>query len=135
MAGKKGFGALFEYDSGGAVYVPLVNVTKMRPFSKKADVIDVSSLGSASETREKLAGMLDEGQVQFDCNYDPTAASHIWMKANVGGANMNFRLTMPSGVKAVITGFIQQVSPEIPFDNKMTCSTVVEISGPVPVFA
>jgi hypothetical protein len=44
-----------------------------------------------------------------------------------------FKTTFPGATPTTATysGFITSVSPQIPFDNKMTCSVVIEITGPV----
>lgn len=134
MAGKKGFGAKLEYlaSTGPDVWVLLANITKMRPFDAKADVIDVTAHDSAGEVREKLAGLKDHGAVQMDLNYDDKAASHAWLMTNLGVAK-SFRSTFPGSTPTVGTfsGFVKSVSPEIPHDNKMTCSVAIEINGVV----
>lgn len=141
MGGRKGFAAVLEYDSTGAgAWVVIANLTKIRPFALKADVIDVTSMESAAETREKLPGLIDSGDCAFDVNWDPAvAASHVWFKANIGVVTP-FRITLPAvspaaAKKATFTGFVQSVPPEIPHDNKMTCSPVIAISGAISVFA
>lgn len=130
MPGKRGFGAKLEYDSGGAVFVLVANITKIRPFSQKADVTDVSSMDSPSDYKEKLPAMLDAGQCVVDLNYDDKAASHIWLQTNLGLVK-TFRVTGPGTLPKTITfsGFIIGVGPEMPHDNKMTCSVTVEITS------
>jgi predicted secreted protein len=136
MPGKKGFGAKLEYrtSTGPDVFVEIANVTKIRPFGLKADVIDLTSMTSASEFREKTAGLKDAGQAAFDMNYDDKAVSHIWLQTNIGVDGV-FKLTGPGTAPKVMTfnGFVQSVGPEIPHDNKMTTSAVIEISG-LPVW-
>lgn len=140
MAGRKGFGAVLEYDSTGAgAWVVLANITKIRPFGIKVDVIDVTSMSSAAETREKLPGLIDSGECQFDLNWDASDASHVWLKANVGVVTP-FRVTLPAlapaaAKKATFSGFVSSLPPEIPFDNKLTCSPVITITGAVSAFA
>jgi hypothetical protein len=54
MAGKKGFGAKFSYDSGGGTYVDIANITKIQPYGLKAEQIDTTSHDSPSNYREKF---------------------------------------------------------------------------------
>lgn len=134
MGAKKGFGGVLEYDSTGAgAWVAIANVTKVRPFDAKVDVIDGTSHDSPSETREKLAGLKDMGALVADLNYDDQAASHQWLKTNLG-VETPFRFTFPdTGDVATFDGFVKQVSPEVPHDNKMTCSVAIEINGVVTI--
>lgn len=135
MAGKKGFAGVFSYSSdSGSTYVPVANVTKIRPFAAKADSIDISAMDSASGYREKIAGMLDAGQASVDLNYDDKGTTHKFLLTNLG-VQLMFKVTFPgsSPTTAVWTGFINGVGPEIPFDNKMTATISVEISGPVTI--
>lgn len=140
MAGKKGFGAIMAYESAvPGTYTPIVNVTKITPYEVKADVIDVSAHDSPADAngngwREKLAGLLDAGAAMFDCNYDDKAATHAYLKANVG-VSKNFRITFPgtSPTTATFAGFIKQVGPEIPHDNKLTAQVAIEISGQITI--
>lgn len=130
MAGKKGFGAKLEYDSGSAVFVVIANITKIKPHGLKVDVIDVTTMTSASETREKLSGLKDSGQAVLEVNWDDKDTSHLWLTANIGVATA-FKITGPGASPKVLTfsGFVQAVGPDIPMNDKMTCAVTFEITG------
>ncbi len=135
MSGKKGFGAKISYESATpGTYVDFANVTKIRPFNMKTDVIDVTAMDSANEFREKLSGLKDPGQAVFDLNYDPAATSHLWMQTNIGEVK-NFKVTFPGSSPKVasFSGFVNACPPEVPYDNKMTCSVTIEINGPITI--
>ncbi len=136
MSGKKGFGAKIQYETtaGSSTWTDFANVTKIRPFNMKTDVIDVTAMDSANEFREKLSGLKDPGQAVFDLNYDPAATSHLWMQTNIGVV-WNFKVTFPgtSPKTATFSGFINACPPEVPFDNKMTCSVTIEINGVITI--
>lgn len=131
MSGTIGFGALFKHDLGGGSYVTIANVTKIRPYSLKADSIDISDHESPSRYREKTAGMLDAGSCSIDLNYGQDETTHQLLETTLG-TSKSYRIVFPgTGRTATFAGFIESVTPEIPFDNKMTCSISVQISGVV----
>ena len=139
MAGKKGFGAKLGY-MVLTVNTPIANITKISPFALKADATDTTSHDTAVDAngnawREKIPTLLDAGQAKFDLNYDPAAASHVALEGMVGVVQ-TFKVTMPPSTPAVVwtfSGFVSEVSPELPSDNKMTCSAVITISGALAV--
>ena len=131
MSGSIGFGALFKHDSGAGTYVTVANVTKIRPYGLKADSIDISDHESPNRYREKTAGMLESGSVSIDLNYDQDEATHQLMETTLG-TSKNYRIVFPGTARtATFAGFIESVTPELPFDNKMTCSVNIVISGKV----
>lgn len=135
MAGKKGFGAKLEYESGaGPVYTAIANITKIRPFAQKADSIDVTAHDSADSYREKISGLLDSGQATFDLNYDDTNTGHAWLSSNLGTVK-SFKVTFSGSTPktATFSGFVSGVTPELPHDNKQTCSCTIEITGKVTI--
>lgn len=135
MAGKKGFGAKLEYESGaGPTYTPLANITKIRPFAQKADTIDVTAHDSADEFREKLAGLKDSGQLSADLNFDESNTGHAWLSSNLGTVK-SFKVTFSGGTPKVATfsAFVNGLTPELPHDNKQTATVTLEITGKVTI--
>lgn len=139
MAGKKGFGSKMSYSIDGTLgtgttFVDLAQVTTITPFAAKAAVIDISDHNSPSQFREKVSGMLDAGAAKVVLNYDDKNTVHKFLLANLGVA-MTFKVTGSGSSPATATyaGFVTEVSPEYPFDNKMTCTVSMEITGVVTV--
>lgn len=131
MAGKLGFGAQFKYDAGGGSYTAIAKVTKIRAYTLKSDVVDISDHDSSGRYREKVTGMLECGSVGLDLNYDADAATHQALEGFLGVAK-SYRIVFPgAGRTATFTGFLETLSPEVPHDNKMTCSASVVITGAV----
>ncbi len=134
MAGNTGKGAKLEYSvDAGATYVKIVQCTKFSPFKIKGDSVDVSDMDSPSSYREKMGAMIDAGQMSVDMNYNNGATTHKWLVDHVNVSYL-FRITFPgsnTGLdKVTFGGFVNAVGPEVPFDNKMTCVAVMELSGP-----
>ncbi len=135
MAGKKAFGAkLGTYAS--STLTPIANITKITPFTVKGDIVDTSSHDSPVDSnsvgwKEKEATLADAGMAKMDLNYDPALSSHVALMSKVNVSQV-FKVTMPPSTPAVVwtfTGFITEVGPELPYDNKMTCSVVITITG------
>jgi predicted secreted protein len=128
---KSGFGAKLAYeDTTPGTYIPLTGVTKIRPFAKKADSIDSTDMDSTAGTREKIAGLIDNGQVMCDLNYNEKEVTHIKLETLVG-VKTKYRMTFGGGTPKVATfdGFLDGLTPEVPLDNKQTCSASIQISG------
>ena len=135
MAGKKAFGAkLGTYAS--TTLTPIAQITKITPFAFKGDTVDTTSHDTAVDSngiawREKEPTLNDAGQAKFDLNYDPAVTSHVALAASVNLKQV-FKVTMPPSTPAVVwtfNGMITEVGPELPHDNKMTCSVIITISG------
>lgn len=132
MAGKLGFGAKFKYETtpGGGTYTQAIGVTKIGPYQLKAEDVDVSDHDSPSQFREFVPGMLESGAVSVDLNYSADETTHQDLEAAVG-VQRSFKIVFrhATGRVATFTGYVNGVSPELPYDNKMTCTVSVKISG------
>jgi hypothetical protein len=74
--------------------------------------------------------MLEAGSVSLDLNYDQDSTTHRLLETTVG-TNETFRITFPGGRRATFLAFVDSVTPELPHDNKMTCSVSLQITGVV----
>ncbi len=135
MAGKRAFGAkLGTYAS--TTLTNIANITKISPFSPKGSKADTTSHDSPTDANgnawmEKEPTIIDPGQSKIDLNYDPALATHVALMSQMNVKQV-FKMTMPPSTPAVVwtfSGFIVDVGPEVPHDNKMTCSVVIEITG------
>lgn len=134
MAGKKGFGTKLSYSPDGVTYTDLANVVSVKPFAPKADILDVTAHDSPSQYREKLSGLLDSGQCMFELNYDDKNTGHRWLLTNLG-VEQFFKVTGPGASPGLLAfkGFVKQVEPTYPHDNKLTASCGIEITSIVTV--
>ncbi len=136
MAGKRAFGTLFGYESATDVYTTIANATNIKPYAEKADIIDVTAHDSSGDDRGKIVGALDAGQCVVELNYDPNAATHQWLQTEFASrTTQKYQITWPgSPVKKVqFTGYIVGLSPEAPYDGKLTCSATIEITGAITI--
>lgn len=99
----------------------------------KLDVIDVSSMDSPSQTREKIGGLIDSGDVTFDLNFTTnTAATGIARLRTVMAARTtgNFKITYPgsAGVDA-FAALVVQMDKDLPLDKQIVWKCKLAISG------
>lgn len=139
MPGKKSFGAKLQYreSTGPDVWVDIANITKISPFNLKVDSVDVSSMDSPDEYREKVPGFKDAGEANFELNYDDEEPTHQLLSEIADGTVGTWRIIYPNTTfpktTQTFSGFISQVGPEIPYDGKMTANCVINVSSK-PVF-
>ena len=134
MPGKRALGSTLGYGtSSGGTFTAIANITKISGPKTKADAIDVSSMDSPSNYREKLAGLLDAGTLTLDINFDDLNAGHQTTLSNLG-VSQYFQLTFPAHTtasKMVFAGFISETNIDLPDDNKMTDQITITVSGPI----
>lgn len=115
-----------------ADYAVVPEVMSINGPSGSASIIDVTDLSSTA--KEKVMGLMDEGQVQMDVNYIPTNAVHEELRAARAAKTLKrFRIAFTSTptvyfeFDAYVTGF--QVSNAVDAVTKV--AVTLEISGPV----
>jgi predicted secreted protein len=117
-------------------YTTIGNITTIGGPSQARDPIEISTMDSTTKFREFIPGMLDAGEITCDINYDGAASGT--------GNNLNtLYLSTATDLEWVITfadtssyhcvGFITALGHAIPFDDKVTQSVSVKLSG-VPTF-
>lgn len=138
MPGKAAFGCVVNFGTttGTTTTGTLANVTNISGLDGETEVIDVTSHDSGSAYREKVASFLDAGQVTFELNFDPNAASH---RATTGGIMWikDQRIIVPWVVtfpgtpihKVSFSGFVKSAPFDAPFDDKLSSTVTVEVTG------
>lgn len=134
MSGIAAFGTIL---SMGAPLVPIAGVTNIGGPNLGAETLDVTSHDSAGRYRETIPSFLTAGEVQVDLNFMPaTEATH---KDAAGGllnlynSSMleDFEIEFPDGTTAAFEAYVTAFSPGAPFDDKLTASVTLTVSGPV----
>ena len=112
------------------------NIMSIGGPSQGKDPIEISTMDSTTKFREFIPGMMDAGELTCDINYDGAAAGT--------GDDLNtLYLSTATDLAWVITfldtseyrcvGFITALGHTIPFDDKVTQSVGIKLSG-VPTF-
>jgi len=133
-----GYGSQFEIvsDSSPDAYVPMAEIKSITPPSADVDQVEVTHMQSPNRYREFISGLIDGGEVSFEMNFIPgsTSDSRIFELLNlpVGASRRRAcRISFPNGrtwfFDAEVTGY----EPDVPFDDAMTATVTLKVSGPV----
>jgi len=133
-----GYGSVFEIvsDSSPDAYVPMAEVKSITPPSADVDQVEVTHMQSPGRYREFISGLIDGGEVSFEMNFIPGSPSdaRIFELLNLpAGVSRRraCRISFPTGrtwfFDAEITGY----EPDVPFDDAMTATVTLKVSGPV----
>lgn len=100
------------------------------------DGLDISTMDSPNKFREFLPGMLDAGEITMEVNYDGTAsgtADVLATKLTASNLTVTVRFgdhTTPSSESNWKSlGAITNLGNAIPFDDKVTQSITIKLSG------
>ncbi len=101
------------------------------------DGLDISTMDSASKYREFLPGMIDAGEVTIELNYDGTAGGTANLLSEYLASSVNTAIIIRFGDHATPSseshwdclGSITALGNAIPFDDKVTQSVTIKLSG------
>lgn len=101
------YGTLLKIGDGAGpeVFTTLAEVKSIEGPGMETEVIDVTTHSSAAAGafREKLATLIDAGEVTFDLNFVPGDTQHIALRADqLARTKRNFELWYPGSVSADI---------------------------------
>ena len=132
MAGIDGFGTVWAMHDGASTYADVGEVVSIDLLDVEVDSIDVSSHDSPSQWREFVAGMKDGGELSMEVNYDPALHGTIW---GALGTERNHRITLPDAGAATIAfaGFISGASAQAPYDDKLSATFTIKVTGAVTI--
>jgi predicted secreted protein len=135
----KGLGTILYYASGTNT-TAIGNVISISGPDQTIDVIDFSTMDSANAWREKMPGMKDQGTISFDVNYDGSAAGNSNVlntlfgdTSYTFGVYFNETTVLTNKSKWSCSGFISRLGFAIPFDDKVTQSVEITMTG-APTF-
>lgn len=101
--------------------------------SGSATVIDATDLDSTA--REKVMGLMDEGQVTLNINYRPDHAAHELLRAQrAAKALCLFRITFTDTAPAttyIFSGYVTGFNTSGSVDNLVKASVTIEITGAI----
>jgi len=129
------YGTLLKIGDGGGpeVFTTLAEVKGIEGPTMETEVIDVTTHSSAAAGafREKLATLIDAGEVTFDLNLVPGNSQHDALRADqIARTKRNFELWFPSSVsadiefQAVVTNF----PLSFPVDGQIESSVTLTIT-------
>jgi predicted secreted protein len=114
------------------VWTPVAEITSIKPPSVTRDVIDATNSDSPDKWREHIPGLKDGGEVSFEGNFIPSGASTGQLiLASANDAAIAFKIEWPDSPPTVweFQGFVTAFEPDASFDDKMTFSSTIKVSG------
>ena len=123
-SGIHGHGTTLKWGAGPTSVVEVLSIGGPE---QAADVLDVTNMDSATKTAEKIKGMLDAGEISFELNYVKAQAATL--QGKLGGAAETWLITLPDASTYSCSGFISSLGTQIPFDDKITQSCTITLTG------
>jgi predicted secreted protein len=135
-----GYGSRYEIasDSSPDLFVEMAEVKSITPPSANVDQVEVTHMQSPGRYREFISGLIDSGEASFVMNFIPgnTSDDRIFELLNLPtgvSRRRAMRLSYPTGVTWSFDGEITGYEPDVPFDDVMTATVTIKISGPISV--
>lgn len=135
--GSQGFagqGTQLQVGDGGSpeTFTTIAEITKIQGTGAKTDIIDLTNMDSTGAYREKLATLLDAGEINFDANFVPSNTTQQSLQAKFDGrTKSDWKIVLP-GVRGTwsFTAFIGGIDFDVTVDKQVVMSGKLVISGP-----
>lgn len=104
---KTGWGGAFKFDNNSNVLTELVEVASFTLPNGQTEQLDATHLKSPNRRREKIAGMIDDGDLQVVINYEPGGATDLLIaQAHTEGDIRSYEALIPraSGIDWSVSG-------------------------------
>ncbi len=114
--------------------ISMAKITNIGGPSATRDTIDVTSFDSEGGYREFITGLRDGGTLTLDMIFTKTGYTAI--KGDFeNDAAVTYTLELPDTANTVITfdGLVTDFPVSIPFDDKVTFSVTVKVTGNIDV--
>lgn len=118
--------------AGPEVFTTIAEITKVQGTGAKADILDATNMDSLGAYREKIAGLLDAGEINFDANFIPSDVTQQNVQAAFDARQTsNWKVVLP-GTRGTFTfaAFMGGLDFDTTFDKLATISAKLVISGP-----
>lgn len=135
MAGVSSQGLTISIGNGASpeTFTAIANITGHDGPSRENPEIDVSDLNASA--KEFLPGLVDNGELSLNLNFDPTATSHLaLLSAQEARTVSNYRITWPGSSPAktwTFPAFVKSFSTSSSVDAPLTGSATLRITGDV----
>lgn len=135
---RSGFGTLFQRGDGASpteLFTTVAEVTSISGPRENLEFVDATHMESPNAYREKIATLLNSGQVTIGQQWLAGDTSQNNLRLDMRNrVKRNFRILPPgSGKKITFSGLVVDIGREFPLDNKMTADVTIEVTGPVEI--
>ena len=127
--GVSGYGTTIGYaDTLGGAATLIATLMKVTPPKSSVKKIDLTNSDSPDQRAEFIPGLITEGDLIFDLIYSKARRGQL---DPLVGVMKYWTVTYPDGSTDTFMGFISERGQEVPYDDKITCSVSVCVSGKV----
>lgn len=142
-AGSRAFagqGSQLQLGSGTpaspGTYTTIAEITKIQRSGSKMDIVDTTNMDSIGAYREKLATLLDGGEISFEANYIPQDATQASLQAAFDNRTLApWKIELPNSLgNWVFAAYVSTPSDfDLTVDKASTISGKLTITGK-PIF-
>lgn len=130
-----GDGTIFAVGDGASpeVFTTIAEVYDANIPQVTTDLIDVTHYQSPSGFEETIPGRKRLPSITVAMNFLPSHATQNaetgLIKTQIDGTTKNYRVTLPGGETVTFAAVVEQVTPAIPINDKMTLTAQFKPSG------
>jgi len=116
-------------------YTTIAEITKIQRSGSKMDLVDVTNMDSIGAYREKLATLLDGGDIALDANYIPQDATQQSLQALFDNRTLApWQIVLPNSLGTWnFNAYLMSLDFDLSTDKASTLSSKLTITGK-PVF-
>lgn len=121
--------------AGSEVFTTIAEVKNISGPGLKLNTVEATNHDSPNKTMEVIAGLIDPGEVSFDINYQPTAATHNVTTGLIrdlkNRTKRNFQLVFPDSGSTTwaFAAFVTEFNPQEPVNNVLNAQVKLKITG------
>lgn len=128
-----GWSAEFWLAAANGTLTQLDEIIAITPPQSVADDVEATHMLSPNRRREYIAGLIEDGEGDFEMNFVPGSATDIICRAALNdGEEREYRIVIPDGAfgwkiegTARVRGYVRNV----PIDDRMTATVTLKFSG------
>jgi hypothetical protein len=124
-----GAGSLIKMGDGASPEV-FTEVANSRDIKFGSDKVDSLKISSDTNVDAFIPGVIDNGDVSFVSDYDPTEVSQTSLVAS-RGVKKNWKIAEPHGGVHAFTGFVTQATIDLSREKVAQLSVKIKITGSV----
>lgn len=134
MSGILGYGTTF-FIHNGTTLTPVTDVTNISPPSPTKDVVDITTYASPGRTRERIAGLVDPGEMTLEMNYIAGSGSDTLITSTLYAATTKaMKIVIPTLTgtwEFTFQGFVTNYTKSAPVDGKQSATVTIMIAGAI----
>ncbi len=132
------FGTLLKMGDGTGTaeqFTTIANVGDIKGPGSSVDTMEVTNHSSAGARKEKLAGLIDSGEVSFAIFFVPDDATHndttgLQAKLNAR-ALVHFRIVYPDASQCALSALVTKFDTGAPVQGGLSADVTLSVSGPL----